>query len=612
MTDDAKFDALARKANESGGAMEDLNELFGAAFALEHWEFISRGELPNPYPYIASHPTVAGNQPMIRAFTGGDRLMRFARENHLVREDGSCDALKIPTANIVEYLEGFIAQGAYGIWFNSDAQSDGFFIPLKQLRPIKEHLTKKSVQSGDSASAAAAAPTQKPSVETLQFVVKEGLMLPSAEIIPAPYTSNNFWRVPSGWVENGKIKAEHLRKIEREMSGGRSENIDGAFYVVTDYSMKILTPEVVRATKWSEIVNEGDDLNMFYVASENGETENVSAQEFQTNVDAFFKSDDKAVRAPNERPPAFVTLIVQIKDGLGFPSGFVKEADYTCHLFCRVPEFWIDGDEQLKAEYLEKIYAQFYGVTWRMGNSDGSHFVVRDCYVKVLPPGMLKNIQWTGTVNDDKNQYWWYIASADGEVRSVKEEEFGADILAAEIQTPVKTEETPAPPSNLQNWGSAQASDGEIDLNLTVNKVGTVSFETSIAPFYEAVVPLLEDYKGVGEYVSLLRFESIGISQPVENIAENSHGAYLQIRRFVYLNPKNNVRIGVNSIHSKSLRHVRTNSELLVSFELCKNLDNRTAVFYHAFQGEKNEILKLSAAIEPILERFDYRDAGEQ
>ena len=304
----ANFDELSKKAMETN-AMEDLNALFGAAFALPEWNFISRGELPNVSPYIASNPTVADNQPMIRAFTDTERLMRFARENNLTEADGSAKMLTIPTENIISYLEGFIPDGAFGVWFNSDSESKDFFIPIKQLQPIKDHLAK---------------------------------------------------------------------------------------------------------------------LNQ-------------------------------------------------------------------------------------------------------------------------------------------------------------------------------------PPPSNLQNWGLAETPDGEIDLNLTINKVGTVSFETSIAPFYEAIVPLLKDYQGTGDYMSLLRFEEIGKSEQVENIAENAHGAYLQIRRFLYLNPKNNTRIGVNSIHSKNLRHVQTNSELLVSFELCKNLDNQTGVFYHAFQGPKSEILKLSAAIQPLLEASGYQ-----
>lgn len=133
------FDELSRKAFATN-AMPDLDALFGAVYALENWLFIARGEMPNVNPYIAANPDFADGQQMIRAFTDGERLQRFARENNLTGADGVALALTIPTANIIEYLEQFIPYGVHGIWFNSDTESEGFFIPLKQLRPIKEHL----------------------------------------------------------------------------------------------------------------------------------------------------------------------------------------------------------------------------------------------------------------------------------------------------------------------------------------------------------------------------------------------------------------------------------------------------------------------------------------
>lgn len=455
MTSDVNFDELSVKTTQTN-AIEDFDALFGAAFALSEWHFISRGELPDVYPYVASNAQYADNQPMIRAFTDTNRLLRFARENNLTGSDGSANILTIPTANIVDYLEGFIAHGAYGIWFNSDTESDGFFIPLKQLRPIKEHLAKLNPPQTAAS---------KPSVETLQFVVKEGLMLPSADIIPAPYTTNLFWRMPSDWVSGEEVKAEHLRKIEREMSGGRSENIEGAFYVVTDYSTKVFEPEKAKNIKWSDILPADDDnVYMFFIASANGEIRKVSATEFQADVDASF----------------------------------------------------------------------------------------------------------------------------------------GA----------ATTAEARKPQDNLANFGMSQTADGDFDLNLTINQVGAVDFDASIAPFFETIVPLLNDFQGSGDYETLLRFEPAGISDLSESNVENARGAYLQIRRFHYLNPKNNTRIGVSSIHSRRLRHVRSNAELIVSFELCKNLDNRTAAFYFRFEGSKSDVLRLMSAIEPRLANCGYRKVG--
>ncbi len=449
----APFDELSKKAMETN-ATEDLNALFGAAFALPEWNFISRGELPNVYPYVASNAAVADNQPMIRAFTDTKRLTRFARENNLTEADGSAKMLTIPTENIIPYLEGFIPQGAFGVWFNSDSESKDFYIPLKQLQPIKDHL---------------------------------------AKIKPAAAESK------------------------------------------------------------------------------------------------------------------FTTLLITITDGLSLPSGFVKQSSYNCNFFCWVPREWTE-DLQLKSEYLEKLYEQFYGAGWRSGNSDGSRYVVLESNSAVISPERVQGTNWNVAQNNELNRYWYYIGEVGGAFRNVTVDEFQAN-FDAYFQTEDKNQARKQQ-DNLADFGMSQTADGDFDLNLNLNKIGAVNFETSIAPFYEAIVPLLKDYQGTGDYMTLLRFEDSGKSEQVENIAGNAHGAYLQIRRFLYLNPKNNTRIGVNSIHSNRLRHVQTNAELLVSFELCKNLDNQTAAFYHAFQGPKSEVLKLSTAIQPVLEASNYQAVG--
>lgn len=450
MTNDVNFDELSVKAIQTN-AMEDMDVLFGAVFDLSEWHFVSRGGLPNVYPYVASNAQYADNQPMVRAFTDLQRLARFARENNLTEADGSCKSLTIPTANIVDYLEGFIEYGAYGVWFNSDSESDGFFIPIKQLRPIKERLAKLNPLKN-------AAP--KPSVETLHFAIKEGLMLPTADVIPAPYTTNQFWRLPSDWVADGEVKADYLRTVEREMSGGLSETIPGAFYVVTDYSTKVFEPESAKTTNWSGFAGEKDEIYMFFIASANGEVRKVSAEEFQADVDASFQT--------------------------------------------------------------------------------------------------------------------------------------------------AKTAEARKQQDNLADFGMSQTTDGDFEQNLNLNRVGAVGFDASIAPFFETIVPLLQDFQGTGDFVTLLAFDPSGISELAENSVDNVHGAYLQIRRFHYLNPKNNTRIGVNSIHSRHLRHVRSNAGLIVSFELCKNLDNQTAALYFRFEGPTGNVLEMASAIQPLLDNCGF------
>ena len=203
MEKELDFDGLARKANESGGAMEDLNRLFSAAYTLDQWIFIARGELPNINPYVASRADYQNGKQMIRAFTDSNRLLRFARENNLTNADGGAEMLCIPTKGVVEYLEQFIQHGVYGVWFNSDSESDGFSIPLKQLRPIKEYLEKLNQP-----------PTvQKANLETVIIIINDGLMLPSGFVKKSDYTCNLYCLVPQSWTDGGQLKDEFLEKF---------------------------------------------------------------------------------------------------------------------------------------------------------------------------------------------------------------------------------------------------------------------------------------------------------------------------------------------------------------------------------------------------------------
>lgn len=283
MANEIDFDALARKANESGGAIEDLNRLFGAAFALEKWHFISRGELPQVNPYIASNAAIAGGQQMVRAFTDTGRLQRFARENNLIDAAGNILTLDIPTSGIVEYLEQFIPYGVGGIWFNSDSESDGFFLPLQQLRAVKTHLEKLNQTQKT---------TKKPNLETTIIIVKDGLLLPSGFISQATYTCNLFCRVPPDWLENGKIKSEFLEKIYKKVYGDnwRTGNSDGSRYVVLDSYSEVFPPETVKNAQWSGTENTKENQYWFYIANENNEIKSVTAEDFQADINAAFQS----------------------------------------------------------------------------------------------------------------------------------------------------------------------------------------------------------------------------------------------------------------------------------------------------------------------------------
>jgi hypothetical protein len=598
MENQVNFDALARKATQTN-ALEDLNALFGAAFELKEWIFIMRGDLNSAYPYIASNAAYADSQPMVRAFTDSGRAQRFARENNLAEPDGTCLTLNIPTEKIIEYLEGLVQYGANGVWFNSDTGSDGFFIPIKQLRPIKEHLAKlKPAAAGQT-------------VETLQVTVQEALVLPTGNTIDTPYKVNFLCRVPPAQIENGQLKTIVWNRISDLIFGEswKAEIFPGAYYTIKSSETRNFSSEAVKNQNWLDLGKTGEDLYYFFIVSEDGAVRKVEAAEFQQNVAAYFQNEgisapSSSVALPTARRKN--TLLLVIQDGLGFPSGFVSEASFKLNIFCRVPPEWTDGD-QLKSDSREKIFEFLYGANWRMGNDDGSHYVVIDSFSKVFDEETVKNTRWEGTENTADNHYKFYLVGDDGAIRSVKEEEFQADI-DAEVKSGA-TVEARAQQDQMAGLGISQTANGGFDVNLGINQRGSVDFETNLAPFYRAVMPLLTDFQGTGDYVALLAFEPGAMSEFGEFVLNNPHGPYFRSRGFIYVNPKNGVRIGVTNFHSNHLRHVRTNAELIVSMELCKNLDNQTAVLYYAFRGPRADVLNLAAAIQPILEANNYQAA---
>ncbi len=84
MANDIDFDVLARKMIESKG-IEDINELYGAAFALPDWHFIACGTFPDVNPFIASNARYADGQQMVRAFTEYQSFAAFCERKLLQR-----------------------------------------------------------------------------------------------------------------------------------------------------------------------------------------------------------------------------------------------------------------------------------------------------------------------------------------------------------------------------------------------------------------------------------------------------------------------------------------------------------------------------------------------
>jgi hypothetical protein len=115
---------------------------------------------------------------------------------------------------------------------------------------------------------------------------------------------------------------------------------------------------------------------------------------------------------------------VELKDGLGFPSGFVSPADYVCVMYYKLPEDWLNGD-QLLADKKEAMLEAMYGRTWRMGNDDGSRYVVFSFDERVLSSQEEQERAWLQNNPKDKDfKYWYYHLSENGIFKSVKQDEF--------------------------------------------------------------------------------------------------------------------------------------------------------------------------------------------
>jgi hypothetical protein len=137
---EADFDQLSAKAYAVGSTIEDKNALWRAVFALKEWNFIARGEFPNMQPYVASNEGVAKGEYMLKAFTDPKRLHAFAKDNGLLDEKGNAMILTMPVPGFMETLQSYQEMGVFGIHFNADAGSMGFFSPLAQLAAIRDFV----------------------------------------------------------------------------------------------------------------------------------------------------------------------------------------------------------------------------------------------------------------------------------------------------------------------------------------------------------------------------------------------------------------------------------------------------------------------------------------
>jgi hypothetical protein len=109
---------------------------------------------------------------------------------------------------------------------------------------------------------------------------------------------------------------------------------------------------------------------------------------------------------------------------LGFPSGFVSPADYSCVLYCNVPDNWFSGDKIISGK-AEVILEKMYGPNWRQGNEDGSYYVISSMEIQEISDSQVNEKIWSKDNKEDKNfRYWYYLVSAVGEVKTVPKSDF--------------------------------------------------------------------------------------------------------------------------------------------------------------------------------------------
>lgn len=162
----------------------------------------------------------------------------------------------------------------------------------------------------------------------------------------------------------------------------------------------------------------------------------------------------------------------------------------------------------------------------------------------------------------------------------------------------------------LSTSGDAELLTTKNDSDCVIlNASGVLARETTVQPFLDAIFPLIGNYLGAGDFATLMAYDPSGISNLVERKEANAQGPCLRRRDFNYLNPKNGVGIAVSSFHTSELLSLETTKSLIVSVEICRNLENNTVVLYHAFKGSKKNILELSSAIQPLLDQYGYEVA---
>ncbi|MDQ1130279.1 hypothetical protein [Microbacterium sp. SORGH_AS_0888] len=147
----AEIDRLAAAAKAAPGDTVAMAALWRAVYGLERWIFIARGTHDEPSPYALSFD----EGPMVLAFTTAERAQEAGRRNGLSEEESSL-LLSVPLPGAIEWAASLAGTGITGILF--DYPAPGYFAPLGNLIPMRDHMARNPVGPPAGPSTAGSSP----------------------------------------------------------------------------------------------------------------------------------------------------------------------------------------------------------------------------------------------------------------------------------------------------------------------------------------------------------------------------------------------------------------------------------------------------------------------
>ena len=128
-----------------------------------------------------------------------------------------------------------------------------------------------------------------------------------------------------------------------------------------------------------------------------------------------------------------MVFAVVIDDALAFPSGNVAPSAKRVIVYCRVPHTMAEGDwepfneprwplgKALTASAQERLFAALYGRDWRVGNVDGSRYVVQGVEMRAHRP----DVAWEPPANAGSDATFsrhYFCVDSQGEFQPCKPE----------------------------------------------------------------------------------------------------------------------------------------------------------------------------------------------